>query len=221
LEPVKIEDFRNRTGISRGDLFRSWQNSAAVVGLRELAVIDQVLVMPKDYLAAMLRGVPLLGKPDIFPYKNAVFTSLRMDPRGVLVAQTFVERKKCLNLLETFNGKLTGFLLTNGVAKCTAFIAHGLTKDGVAAVAHYVPPLVELQGDRHILLDGTHRDYLVMTIGTTIEAIVISGVSQQFPCTPVPWSEVRPVDEKPPKAERNRDLMPELFRDLKHVGIDG
>jgi hypothetical protein len=220
LEPIGFEDFLERTGIVPKNIPNLGHNTQLVVGLRDLVSIDQLLIMPRDYLATLLRRMPLLGEPNVFPYAKAEFSSIRMDPRGMLVAQTFVERKKCLNLLENFNSKLTRFLITNGVAKCTAFIAYGQTKLGNLAVAHYIPPLVELH-DSHILLDGTHRDYLVMTIGTTLEVIVISGVSQPFPCTPVPWNMVRPVDEKPAKEDRNINLKPELFRDLKYVGIDG
>lgn len=220
MDPVQIGDFEKRTGIHRSDIRKSWRDVKVVAGLRELALIEELLVMPRDYLAALLKRVPLLGSPDILPFAGADFTPLRIDPRGVMAGQTFVERKKCLNLLENFQTKLTGFCITNGVAKCTAFIAYGRTRDGISAIAHYVPPIVEIHSSS-LLLDGTHRNYLVMTVGTTLEAIVISGVSQAFPCAPVPWSEVRSVDEKPAKSDRHRELRPEMFRDLKFVGIDG
>lgn len=72
-----------------------------------------------------------------------------------------------------------------------------------------------------ISLDGTHRCFLIKSIGTTIETVVIRGVTAPFPCDPQPWSRVRQVDAKPPRPERFVDLRPEFFRDVKHIGIDG
>lgn len=219
MESIKFEDFSSRTGIPRSALFREYKDAEVVVGLRELSCIDRVLVMPKDYLATLLGCVPLLGSAER-PYEHSSIETLRMDPRSVKVAQTFVERKKCLNFLEQFSNKLTAFCLTNGAAKCTSFIAYGTTVDGKAAIAHYVPPIIE-KHEELFLVDGTHRNWLVMTIGTTLEVVVVSDVRSQFPCTPVSWDQVRPVDSKPPKYERHINLRETLFRDLKFIGIDG
>ena len=58
-------------------------------------------------------------------------------------------------------------------------------------------------------------------MGGTIPVIAVEGIREPFPCALHSWQDISAVDEKPPKGERFFDLKPELFRDLKHVGIDG
>jgi hypothetical protein len=62
---------------------------------------------------------------------------------------------------------------------------------------------------------------MMLSVGTTIESVVIRGVQQPLPCDARGWDSVKPVDEKPPKPERFFNLRPEYFRDVKRIGIDG
>lgn len=217
---LEMEDFRRRTGISDRYLFTSGLSAEKVVSLRDMPQILDLRVMPMPYLERLLAHVTLAGDPNIRPYESATVETVRMDPANLLVPQTFIERKKYQGFLEGFQNVFRGFCVTKGVAKCTALIVLGKTADGVLAIAHYIPPIIEDHG-RLCLIDGMHRNFLVMTVGTTLETIVLRGVSARFPCTPQDWSAVHVVDTKPPKEERFFDLMPDLFRDLKGVGIDG
>jgi len=137
------------------------------------------------------------------------------------VGQTFVERKKLQRILEDFGGMWNAFAVTRGIAKRTASIIYGRTESHAHAIAHYLPPIAEENDGRLLLLDGVHRNFLVRSIGTTIETVLIRGVRERFPCRCGRWDEVSPVDEKPPKSERFHDLEPGLFRDVKSIGIDG
>jgi hypothetical protein len=176
--------------------------------------------MPIDYLTQLLKSVTLAGDVNARPYATAEISTMRMDPSQLRIPQTFIERSKYQAFLENFSGVFGKFCVTKGVAKCTALIALGRSTDGSRAIAHYLPPMVEVH-DRLCLIDGMHRNYLVMTVGTTLETILIEGITSPYPCTPQGWSSVKVVSEKPPKHERFFNLQPNLFRDLKWVGIDG
>ena len=216
---MEMQEFRQRTRISDRHL-ETWSEAKKITSLRDIRRIIDLRVMPMQYLEQLLRNVTLAGAPNIHPYAEASIETVRMDPVSLLVPQTFIERAKYQGFLEGFQNIFKGFCVTRGVAKCTALIVFGETADGELAIAHYLPPIIEDHGRLH-LIDGMHRNFLVMTIGTTLETIVIRGVSVPFPCTPQGWSAVKVVSEKPPKEERFFNLKPGLFRDLKWVGIDG
>lgn len=218
---LQMNEFRERTGLLTDDrLLSNWNMAGMVTSLRNLRRILSIQVMPMGYLRGLLEHVTLVGAPNVRPYANVTIETMRMDPASLLVPQTFIERKKYQGFLEGFSNIFQGFCVTKGVAKCTALIVLGERDDGTVAVAHYIPPIVEDHG-RLCLIDGMHRNFLVMTIGTTLETIVLRGVSSPYPCTPQDWSLVQVVDEKPPKEKRFFNLEPSLFRDLKWVGIDG
>ncbi|MEK7091391.1 MAG: hypothetical protein AAB900_00190 [Patescibacteria group bacterium] len=71
------------------------------------------------------------------------------------------------------------------------------------------------------LPDGIHRCFLAGSVGTTIEAIVIKGVTAPPRAKLLQWSDLRCVDEKPPMAERSVNNNPDLYRLWENVGIDG
>ncbi len=216
---VGMYEFRQRTMIPDNQL-EAWTDAKKVTSLRNIRRIIDLRVMPMFYLEQLLRNVTLAGDSSVYPYRHATIETVRMDPASLLVPQTFIERKKYQGFLEGFQNIFKGFCVTRGVAKCTALIVFGETIDGTLAIAHYLPPIIEDHG-RLQLIDGMHRNFLVMTVGTTLETIVVRGVTGQFPCTPQGWAAVKVVDEKPPKGERFFNLTPNLFRDLKRVGIDG
>jgi hypothetical protein len=145
-----------------------------------------------------------------------------MDPHDLVIGQTFVERGKYQALLEVFPSLFDGaFCVSRGSAKCNALIVFGQTRTGVPAVAHYLPPFVESSNTSRFLVDGIHRNFLVMRVGTTIESIVIKGVTEPLPCDAVSWGTIKSVDTKPPRGERFHNLEPARFRNLKFVGVDG
>ncbi len=219
--PIALGDFESRTGLRLRDLCPVWRPDARVVSLRDIVGVTGVQAMPVDYLSRLFAGVGLEGDPLARPFRGCGIDLLRLDPEILRVSQTFIERSKYRALVENFPNAFGDFCLTRGIAKMTAIIVTGALADGSMGVAHYLPPIVEEHAGELYLLDGTHRNYLIRAAGTTIESVVIRGVRTPFPCQPQRWSSVRPVDAKPPRDQRFHDLVKELFRDLKNIGIDG
>ena len=223
FQPIPLEAFETRTGIRRNEWGAGWGAAREIISLRDMIKIVAVAVMPLDYLRRLLESVTLQGNPNEKPYRGCALRRVRMDPDNVLVGQTFVERSKYQAFLEDFQDAFADFCVTKGVAKCTALIALGERVSGSLAVAHYIPPIVEehQNHERLCLVDGIHRNFLVKMIGTTLETIIVEGVKTPFPCDLHKWNAVQPVAAKPPLEKRFFNLRPELFRDLKAIGIDG
>ena len=221
FSPIPLEEFEARTGIGPAHIAPAWGAARNIVALRDLARVEAVQAMPRDYLARLIANVGLEGRPDEKPYAGREIALLRADPSSLLVAQTFVERSKYRRILENMSGVFDGFCMTRGIAKLTASIILGRDAAGAPCIAHYLPPLIEENGGRLVLLDGTHRCFLIKSVVTTIESVVIRGVTAPFPCEPQPWASVRQVDAKPPRPERFVELRPAFFRDVKRIGIDG
>jgi hypothetical protein len=221
--PINLDDFTARTGNDCQALDAPLEGVRRIVALRDLLVVEALLAMPRLYLDNLIRNVTLVGSPEVRPYAEAVIEPLRLDPRGLSVGQTFLQRSKYQNLMEKTQNLFADFSAVNGFSKRTAAIAIGRLQGGERCLAHYVPPIVEINQHslRPFLLDGIHRNFVVMSAGTTIESVVIRGVTTPLPCSVRSWGDVRPVDEKPPKQDRFFNLKPELFRDVKHIGIDG
>jgi hypothetical protein len=218
---VDLKGFEERTGIDRREFLGRWNEAERIVSLRDITTVLNVQAMPKSYLYRILEGITLIGDPTEHPFAGACIQTMRVDPHALMVGQTFVERGKYNALIEKFPDLFADFCVAKGFAKLTAQIVLGRTADGSVALAHYLPPIVEQHGGRSLLMDGMHRNYILLAAGTTVEAIKIRDVRHPFPCTPQRWDAVHAVDTKPPKEERYFDLQPELFRDLKSVGIDG
>jgi len=219
--PVDLKGFEQRTGIDRRGFAGSWTEADRIVSLRDITTVLAVQAMRRDYLQLLLESVTLAGDPTVRPFKGKRIQTLRMDPNGVMVGQAFIERQKYMDLLERFPNVFKDFTMTKGIAKLTAQIVLGRTADGEVVLAHYVPPIVEQHGDQMVLLDGVHRNFLILRSGTTVETVLIRGVDAPFPATPQRWEVVKPVDAKPPVEERFFDLRQEFFRDVKSSGIDG
>lgn len=219
-EQLSIETFRARTGIGMDYLGPIFGDVSAIVSLRDIKTVKQVSVMTMALLKRLLCAVVLVGDRDAHPYAGCKFSRVRMDPRMLMVGQTFIENRKILSLGK-FESKFEGHDVPFGISKKGSYLIYGQTADGAPVLALYVPPIVEWTGGHHRLLDGVHRCFHTKTSGTTIEVLKIHNVHTPFPCRAGKWSNVREVDEKPPKDERFVHLEPDLFRDLKYVGIDG
>ena len=223
FNPIELSDFEERTGIQRKDFAPVWNKVECVVSLRDFKKVFQIQAMPREYLLRLLKNITLTGDNKEKPFKGCSFELLRSDPNGLLVGQTFVLRKKYQKILEEFPSVFGNFCVTRGIAKLTAQIVLGEDVQGKLAIAHYIPPIIETSKGTHspILLDGIHRNFLAKNVGTTMETILIRNVKVPFPADPVEWSRITVVDEKPIPDERYFNLRPELFRDLKSIGIDG
>lgn len=221
FNPIDIAEFNRRMGICAYDALHGKGAVASVIALRDIAAVESVQAMTYDYLTRLLSNVTLAGDQSVRPYAGCDVQLLRVDPDGLLLPQTFVERPKYRRIVENISDKLEDFCQTRGIAKRTASVIIGRDADGHRCLAHYLPPLIEENGRGLQLLDGTHRCFLARAVGTTIESIVIRGVQAPFPCTPQRWHDLQKVDQKPPLEQRYPGLNPGLFRDVKCIGIDG
>ncbi|OGG72459.1 hypothetical protein A3A38_02130 [Candidatus Kaiserbacteria bacterium RIFCSPLOWO2_01_FULL_53_17] len=224
FDPIDFGDFEKRTGIRKRDFpVTGWKRAGRIFALRDLAKVLDIRAMSKEYLFRLLLSVTLTGDGKTKVYKDGRIKLLRADPHGLLIGQTFLLRSKYQGILENFPRVFGSFCEVRGMAKLPARIVLGESAEGEQVIAHYVPPILEGNSVSHepLLLDGIHRNFLAMSVGTTLEAIVVHGVSAPFPARPMEWGSISVMNEKPPKEERFFDLKPELFRDLKSIGIDG
>lgn len=221
FQPIDLDIFEARTGIGKSDFADAWTSAHSIVSLRDVVSVVKMQAMSRAYLGRLIRNIGMTGMPNEKPYESCEIQLVRMDPESLLIGQTFVERPKYQALLERFSGLFSDFSVTRGIAKCTAYIVLGRLRDGSLGIAHYIPPIVEDNRGQLLLMDGIHRNFLVRAVGTTIEAVVVRGVSVPFPCEPQPWSVIGVVEQKPPTDKRFFGLKPELFRDVKSIGIDG
>lgn len=221
MEPITRADFQKRTGIPRDVLCRHWGKAKQVVSLREIKDVDLVSDMPRDYIRGLADAIPLSGEPNIFPYRGCKVRVLDIDPATVLVGQRFVQNDKLLNLIGGLRRVFADFPGIRGFSNLTAKIVLGRSANGLPVIAHYLPTIVEEHEDELIALDGMHRQFIVRGVGGTLAAIGIRKVGAPFPCDVHHHREIAMVDAKPPMEQRYFNLKPELFRDLKAVGIDG
>lgn len=223
MEPIEFGEFLTRTGFSRDMFsFEGLRKLEKVVSLRSLETPIAINAMPIEYLERLLRKIGLTSDPERKLYENARIRRLRVDPNGLYIGQKYVYRQKYIAIMESFKEIFHGFTIPRGLSKLTPFTIFGKDKNGAVVMAHYIPPIFEIHNDKMVILDGIHRDFIVKNAGTTIESIVIEKIGAPFPCEPRGWDSIEVTSEKPAKVEdRYFELKPELFRDLKSIGIDG
>lgn len=221
FQPIPLEIFEARTGISQGVMAPTWAYASQIVSLRDIVSVSSIQVMSEEYLRKLVCNTTLEGDAGVHVYEKCHISRARIDPHNILVGQTFVERAKCQRMIEHLSSVFEGFCVNHGFAKSIALVVLGKIADGSFGIAHYVPPIVEQHNGGLYLLDGVHRNFLAGAVGTTIEAIILKNISIPFPCDVHTWASLRPVDEKPARAERFYNLRPDIFRDLKWVGVDG
>lgn len=218
FSPISLEEFESRTGIVPNFTTRA----TGIVSLRDLTrgSITAVQVMPRVYLEQLLRSVTLVGDKECRPYRDCEINLVRINPSSLAVGQTFVLKNKCL-ALEYPDDLATDYCIPRSFADRTALIVFGRAGNGEEVLAHYVPPIIEAVNGKSFLLDGVHRNYSALQDGTTVESVVLTGVETPQPFEPQTWSKIKVVEVKPPPEDRFHGLRPELFRDLKWVGING
>lgn len=220
FESIDLSEFGRRIGMDMREL-AAMSGADRIVSPRQIVVARHILNMSLDYLERLLKSVPLLGDLGRRPYAGCSISRYRMDPRMSKVGQTFVERRKINDLHELFTAMFDRHDVPYGFAKKGASLIFGETAEGDRAIAQYLPPIVEQIGNHHAVLDGIHRFSYTKGAGTTLEIVKVTDPSEPFPCDLRKWDSIKSVDVKPPKDERFFNLKPELFRDLKYVGIDG
>lgn len=222
FDPIPIDEFRRRAEMNGREIEHSWGGAQKVVSLRDLVSIDAIQLMSLVYLEKLLSHVVLEGGNNERVYADCKIHIMQANPSVANIGQTFVERSKCQNILENVGNIVEQFATPSGAFHVGAFIALGRNKAGEVCIAHYLPPIAEMNGETTWKwLDGIHRGWLNRQLGSTIPIIAIEGIKIPFPCSVHPWKNVKAVDQKPPREERFFDLKPELFRNLKYIGIDG
>lgn len=223
MDPIEFGEFLRRVGMDSADFGLNIVNHIEkVVSLRKIKKPILINSMPEDYLFNLLRSIGTAGDPERKVYSRAEVLLLRMDPNGLMIGQTFVSRPKYIAIMENFKNIFNGFTLPRGLSKLTPLIVIGKDNENQISLAHYIPPIFEVHAFVPIIMDGIHRDFIILNAGTTIQSVVINNIQTPFPCRPMHWSDIKVVDVKPERMEdRYFDLNRGLFRDLKSVGIDG
>lgn len=191
-----------------------------VISPRDLRQVKGMTFFRKDIFDALMRKIPLRGTMTL-PYESSRIQVYGREPKGMDIGQTFVLKSKLISIMEGLERGVFQEFVVKGISKMPPALLYGLDSEGRKALAFYVPPIIEMHGQRAILIDGIHRSRLCSGAGTTINAVHISSVGSPLPFEPITWDDVRMMDEKPPVAERYKDLRKEYFRDLSALGIDG
>lgn len=224
---IEKREFLKRVGVSEADFVRElrlpdFRAVQRIVPLRFLRSIESVIPLSHEMLFALVSKMRTQGGQ--YPFREARLQLCRIDPNHVKIGQRFAYRENYQMLLEEVPGLFGAFAIASGLNDLGAYFAFGEDEDGLPALACYIPPLIEQHGADLVVMDGIHRNFLTKQLGATINSVLITGVAVPFPCGIRAWSELRVISlgEKPKDIrERYFDLNQDLFRDLKHLGIDG
>ncbi|MBI2668549.1 hypothetical protein HYX14_01775 [Candidatus Woesearchaeota archaeon] len=210
------EQLEEKLGVA---LCRNNTGYNSIIPLREVARIDDLTFVRGEVLETLICSIPLRGTEQR-PYEDAEVMIYGVEPKGLVIGQTFVSQQKLLSIMEAMRGVFSSYV-TAGVSQMPPAQIFGEDDAGKKVMAFYIPPIVEQHDGLHVLLDGIHRSYICSSVGSTVNAIHVRRVNAPLPFNPICWKDVRVVTEKPPVAERYLNLRQEYFRDLTAVGIDG
>lgn len=221
FKPIRLQEFLERSGVSLDNYGFETAKIKHIISLRDMSEIQVIFPMERRYLEKILFKIQIT-EGDKKVYQGCEIKLVRMDPYSLKVGQTFVQRNKYVSILENFKNIFEKFTVSRGLAKLTSMIVIGKDREGNTALAHYLPPIIEMHNSELILMDGIHRNFIGLSLGTTLESIVIENVQIPFPCSARKWDEIKVVETKPEDIkDRFFDLKKDLFRDLKNIGIDG
>ena len=194
-----------------------------IIPLRDIRKIQTVIPMTVAMLDYLVRHSKTLDGD--LPFAHAELSEIESYPKVLEVGQRFIFREKWIAILEEFPKMIKGSPAGNGGLKgINACFIFGYDETGAYVMACYLPPLIEMHGSKMAVMDGIHRSWIAMSAGTMPKAILIKHIQSPFPCGLRPWeaTKVISVAEKPPRLEdRYFEMQKGLFRDLKHLGIDG
>ena len=224
---IEKPEFLKRLGASEADFIRElhvpgFRTVRRVAPLRFLRSSEPVTPLTHEMLFVLVSKMRTLDGQH--PFREARLQICRIDPNHVKIGQRFAYRENYQMLLEEVPGLFGAFAIASGLNDLGAYFAFGTDEDDLPALACYLPPLVEQHGGDLVIMDGIHRNFLTKQLGATINTILITGVAVPFPCGIRPWAELRVIglcDKPKDIRERYFDLDQRLFRDLKHLGIDG
>lgn len=194
-----------------------------VIPLKDLSNLSAITPISSELFHRLLVNVKTLDGQE--PFHSAKFRLHKVDPRQLLIGQKFAYRENYCGMLENLSDLFQGkYMINCGITDLGAYIVFGEGADGQKAISIYLPPIVEHHNGELVIMDGIHRNFIALRMGATITAIIATGVSVKFPCSPRSWRELRVISQtEKPKALTDRffELNQGGFRDLKHFGIDG
>lgn len=199
----------------------SFPSHKVVISPRELDKVTKTCIMHDKLLNSLIRNVPLRGNPGCKPYERIKLDVSLAEPRTFEIGQTFVLKRKIIELMTQMPQKIFDGFCLSGVSSAPPLEMYGIDRQQREAIAFYIPPLIEYHSSRPTLLDGIHRSYLCKGAGTAINAVHLYNVQENLPFDPLSWQSCDLSEEKPSKERRYRNLQTERFRDLTYVGIDG
>jgi len=226
---LSLGELEEKIGIKINENFGGYNR---VIPLREIKETHAILLFTEEQLMALIRKIPLRpqnGEPLTYPYEHAKVDIFGREPKGLMIGQKFVVRKNLLSMMDELSTTSKRGVFKNyvvrGLSEMPPLQIYGLGSNGEKAVAFYIPPLVEIQGNHAVLLDGIHRSYICATAGTAMNSIHLSGTDSftipPMPFKPLTWQDIQLVEERPSVDKRYENLKREYFRDLSAVGIDG
>jgi len=194
-----------------------------IVPMRDIRRIISLVPIQFEVLTHLVKKIKTLDGR--YPFLNSEVKLIKTDPNHLKVGQKYIFREKYQNLMEEMPSIFDPFAITSGgLANVGAYFVFGLNGGNGLSMACYLPPIIELHGDKFLVMDGIHRNFIFKQADSCPLSIHISNIDLPFPCSPHNWSETKIIclSAKPEKIEdRYFDLQPELFRDLKYLGIDG
>lgn len=195
-----------------------------IIPLKNLTEVKAVIPLKKKFFEQTIRNITTLDKKEK-PFKSSEINLIKVYPNQLKIGQKFVYRENYQKLIEQMPAIFDDYLICSGVCDLGAFALTGLDAEGNHCLAYYLPPIIERHYKKGpVIMDGIHRNFINRQIGHTLNAIIIDKVKTPFPCSFHSWDEIEIISLKnKPKniKERYFDINPDLFRDLKYLGIDG
>lgn len=194
-----------------------------VIPLKEIREVESVTPMPRPLMHFILRNIPTIDGQK--PFEKCTFEPQKMGVQSLRIGQKFAYRENYTGLLESLSDIFRkDYAINPSVLELGAFMILGKDSQEKKAIAFYLPPIIEMHNNKPVIMDGIHRNFIARQLGATVYAIVVTDVSVPFPCGAHPWEDLRVISmaEKPEsQGDRYFELNKELFRNLKHFGIDG
>ena len=231
---LPAKEYFNRLGVERRD-FREMlslpdlRRVTRIIPLRGMKKIHSLIPIKMQMLTHLLNRIITLdgrkpfGLTGTLDIENVEMATL--NPHLLKIGQKFVYRENYQKLLEEVPGIFKeDFCTDGGLGNMAPHFVFGEDVGGKYSVACYLPPIVEQHGADKVIMDGIHRNFIAKQAGSTVNAIIIYDIALPFPCSARSWNEIEVIslNDKPKDInQRYFDLHKGLFRDLKHLGIDG
>lgn len=165
-------------------------------------------------MVSQLRQIPLLGDPEIKPYRDCTFESrvINYDEVKPLSLYALKSQLTYQRNLRTAMLKLMSLDTLDQDHNQPHITFKTKTESGVWNIC---PPIIEesaADGGQPVLIDGEHRFLLSRELGLPVRVIWISRVPRHLPTVglPVSWSDIKMYDQVPPVDRKRIYRFPKL-----------